>query len=62
MKSTTLRLQDNAVKKGPSLHTKLICIISRVKLVGSFEHLCLKYNGLNVIGYLFLMYKPTFHY
>ena len=52
MKSTTLRLQENAVKKGPSLHTKLICIISRVRpflLVGSFEHLCLKYNGLNVI-------------
>ena len=44
-----------------NLHNKLT-IRKLSLLVCSSAHLYLKYNGVNVIGYLFPMYKPTSHY
>ena len=44
-----------------NLHNKLT-IRKLSLLVCSSAHLYLEYNGVNVIGYLFPMYKPTSHY
>ena len=68
---TTLCHQENTKKKMfwtthcitsvANLYNKLT-VRKLSLLVCSSAHLYLKYNGVNVIGYLFPMYKPTSHY